>query len=111
VLLDGEVVGDGELGQREQRLPGGERARQSSPVEVPGMGVIGSQSRWSGICWRLEQVCGIGGISHGRPPTRRAVMTTAINKALAEDPKHRSRSELIRQIVTEWLSDHGYLPK
>jgi hypothetical protein len=38
-------------------------------------------------------------------------MTTAINKALAEDPKHRSRSELIRLIVTEWLSDHGYLPK
>jgi hypothetical protein len=38
-------------------------------------------------------------------------LTTAIDKALAKDTEHRSRSGLIRRIVTDWLRERGYLPR
>ena len=39
-----------------------------------------------------------------------AEMMAAINAAMAAEPHGRSRSELIRNVVTAWLRERGYLP-
>jgi hypothetical protein len=40
-----------------------------------------------------------------------AEIGAALDQASFDDAEQRSRSELIRSIITAWLIEHGYLPK